>query len=80
MTWSVAYCAWIGVCCITGTYNISENLKLLFLNGQLGREATSEKGNCSLCWEESKEEIDLASLALKEPILFYDEVGNWEDN
>ncbi|KAG5526373.1 hypothetical protein RHGRI_032602 [Rhododendron griersonianum] len=49
------------------------------INAELGREATSEKGNCSLCWEESKEEIDLASLALKEPILFYDEVILYED-
>ncbi|KAE9447114.1 hypothetical protein C3L33_20971, partial [Rhododendron williamsianum] len=49
------------------------------INAELGREATSEKGNCSLCWEECKEEIDLASLALKEPILFYDEVILYED-
>ncbi|KAF7126716.1 hypothetical protein RHSIM_Rhsim11G0157800 [Rhododendron simsii] len=49
------------------------------INEELGREATSEKGNCSLCWEECQEEIDLASLALKEPILFYDEVILYED-
>lgn len=45
-------------------------------NGQLGSEVTSEGANCSLHWEECKEEIDLASLASKEPILFYDEVGS----
>ncbi|GFY89540.1 TIP41-like family protein [Actinidia rufa] len=37
------------------------------------------EGNCSLYWEECKEEIDVAALASKEPILFYDEVGNRDD-
>ncbi|XP_057493413.1 TIP41-like protein isoform X3 [Actinidia eriantha] len=37
------------------------------------------EGNCSLYWEECKEEIDVAALASKEPILFYDEVILYED-
>ncbi|KAH7835617.1 hypothetical protein Vadar_028003 [Vaccinium darrowii] len=49
------------------------------INAELGRGATSEEANGSLCWEECKEEIDVASLALKEPILFYDEVILYED-
>ncbi|XP_068656599.1 TIP41-like protein [Aristolochia californica] len=35
--------------------------------------------NLSLCWEDSREEIDLVALASKEPILFYDEVVLYED-
>ncbi|XP_021625001.2 TIP41-like protein [Manihot esculenta] len=33
----------------------------------------------SLCWVDCKEQIDVVSLASKEPILFYDEVVNFED-
>ncbi|CBI22506.3 hypothetical protein VitviT2T_003601 [Vitis vinifera] len=36
-------------------------------------------GSCTLCWEECNEKIDVASLASKEPILFYDEVILYED-
>ncbi|XP_052194054.1 TIP41-like protein [Diospyros lotus] len=49
------------------------------VNAELGSEVTSEGANCSLHWEECKQEIDLASLASKEPILFYDEVILYED-
>lgn len=43
-----------------------------------GREQKCEESN-GLCWEDSKEKIDLVSLSLKEPILFYDEVILYED-
>ncbi|KAL4036554.1 hypothetical protein IC575_000104 [Cucumis melo] len=43
-----------------------------------GREQTCEESN-GLCWEDCKEKIDLVSLSLKEPILFYDEVILYED-
>lgn len=33
------------------------------------------QGEVSLQWENCEEQIDLAALSLKEPILFYDEVG-----
>lgn len=36
-------------------------------------------GSCSLQWEDSTEQIDLASLSSREPILFYDEVVLYED-
>ncbi|XP_057493411.1 TIP41-like protein isoform X1 [Actinidia eriantha] len=49
------------------------------INAELRRGATSRQGNCSLYWEECKEEIDVAALASKEPILFYDEVILYED-
>ncbi|GLT76688.1 hypothetical protein SLA2020_483330 [Shorea laevis] len=35
--------------------------------------------NSSLHWEDSEEKLDLVALALKEPILFYDEVVLYED-
>lgn len=34
----------------------------------------SLEGDASLKWENCEEQIDLAALSLKEPILFYDEV------
>ncbi|CAN8327465.1 unnamed protein product [Cochlearia groenlandica] len=37
------------------------------------------EGEASLHWENSEEQIDLAVLSLKEPILFYDEVVLYED-
>ncbi|GKV43210.1 hypothetical protein SLEP1_g50529 [Rubroshorea leprosula] len=37
------------------------------------------KQNSSLHWEDSEEKLDLVALALKEPILFYDEVVLYED-
>lgn len=43
-----------------------------------GEEKTSAENN-GLCWEDSNEKIDLVSLSLKEPILFYDEVILYED-
>ena len=42
-----------------------------------GTKAISEDGCCSLCWEDCDERIDLAALSSKEPILFYDEVANF---
>ncbi|KAM6540830.1 hypothetical protein CsatB_005277 [Cannabis sativa] len=42
------------------------------------REDSSE-GTYNVQWEESKEKIDMAALAPKEPILFYDEVILYED-
>ncbi|CAN1324931.1 TIP41-like protein [Linum perenne] len=36
-------------------------------------------GNGKLQWEDCKEQIDVVSLASKEPILFYDEVVLYED-
>ncbi|THG19813.1 hypothetical protein TEA_018567 [Camellia sinensis var. sinensis] len=49
------------------------------INAKLGREATSKEGNCSLHWEECKEELDMVALAPIESILFYDEVTLYED-
>ncbi|CAL5438088.1 unnamed protein product [Camellia sinensis] len=49
------------------------------INEELARGATSEDNNCGLYWEDCKEQIDLAALASKEPILFYDEVILYED-
>ncbi|XP_010437640.1 PREDICTED: TIP41-like protein isoform X1 [Camelina sativa] len=37
------------------------------------------KGEASLQWENCEDQIDLAALSLKEPILFYDEVVLYED-
>ncbi|KAF3533928.1 hypothetical protein DY000_02036601 [Brassica cretica] len=37
------------------------------------------EGGASLKWENCEEQIDLAALSLKEPILFYDEVVLYED-
>lgn len=47
----------------------------IFFYGQHGREQTCVESS-GLCWEDSNEKIDLVSLSLKEPILFYDEVGS----
>ena len=33
-------------------------------------------GTYNIQWEDCDEKIDVAALASKEPILFYDEVGN----
>jgi hypothetical protein len=41
--------------------------------GQRGRGEISQEA-CSLQWEDCEEQIDVVSLASKEPILFYDEV------
>ncbi|KAL7236494.1 hypothetical protein ACSBR1_019730 [Camellia fascicularis] len=49
------------------------------INAKLGRGATSKEGNCSLHWEECKEELDTVALAPIESILFYDEVTLYED-
>ncbi|KAJ7967532.1 TIP41-like family protein [Quillaja saponaria] len=38
-----------------------------------------KNGEGHLCWEESKEKINVIALASKEPILFYDEVVLYED-
>ncbi|AEE86352.1 TIP41-like protein [Arabidopsis suecica] len=37
------------------------------------------KGEATLQWENCEDQIDLAALSLKEPILFYDEVVLYED-
>ncbi|KFK30065.1 hypothetical protein AALP_AA7G212100 [Arabis alpina] len=37
------------------------------------------EGEASIQWENCEEQIDLAALSLKEPILFYDEVVLYED-
>ncbi|CAA7019917.1 unnamed protein product [Microthlaspi erraticum] len=42
-------------------------------------EAVAKEGEASLQWEDCEEQIDLAALSLKEPILFYDEVVLYED-
>ena len=34
----------------------------------------------SLHWEDCEEKIDVVALASKEPILFYDEVGIFEND
>ncbi|KAF5745573.1 TIP41-like protein [Tripterygium wilfordii] len=39
----------------------------------------SVEQSCNLCWEDCKDQIDVVSLASKEPILFYDEVVLYED-
>lgn len=41
--------------------------------GQCGRGEISQEAS-SLHWEDCEEQIDVVSLASKEPILFYDEV------
>lgn len=46
---------------------------LLFDVKQVEGKASPE-GDASLKWENCEEQIDLAALSLKEPILFYDEV------
>lgn len=45
---------------------------------ECGRGEVSQE-TCSLCWEDCEEQIDVVSLASKEPILFYDEVVLYED-
>lgn len=45
---------------------------------QHGRGEISQ-GTCSLHWDNCEEQIDVVSLASKEPILFYDEVVLYED-
>lgn len=42
-------------------------------------KAISEDECCNLYWEDCDEQIDLAALSSKEPILFYDEVVLYED-
>lgn len=42
-------------------------------------ERTDSEGNNCLKWEECEEQINVAALASKEPILFYDEVILYED-
>eukprot|EP00258_Populus_trichocarpa_P047958 XP_024463977.1 TIP41-like protein isoform X2 [Populus trichocarpa] len=37
------------------------------------------EASCIPCWEDCEEQIDVAALASKEPILFYDEVVLYED-
>ncbi|KAJ6965086.1 hypothetical protein NC652_003104 [Populus alba x Populus x berolinensis] len=37
------------------------------------------EASCRPCWEDCEEQIDVAALASKEPILFYDEVVLYED-
>uniref|UniRef100_A0A5B7BTH6 Putative TIP41-like protein n=1 Tax=Davidia involucrata TaxID=16924 RepID=A0A5B7BTH6_DAVIN len=49
------------------------------INAEHGSGAISEEGCCSLHWEDCKEQIDVVTLAAKEPILFYDEVILYED-
>lgn len=41
----------------------------------LGVQESVEDGCCSLHWEDCDQQIDLAALSSREPILFYDEVG-----
>ncbi|KAL6961907.1 TIP41-like protein [Sarracenia purpurea var. burkii] len=53
--------------------------EMIETNAELERGATSEEGNCGLYWEDCNEKIDVAALASKEPILFYDEVILYED-
>ncbi|KAL8541515.1 hypothetical protein ACS0TY_002690 [Phlomoides rotata] len=43
-----------------------------------GREAP-ENSSCNLHWEDCQDQIDMAALASREPILFYDEVVLYED-
>ncbi|XP_057495168.1 TIP41-like protein [Actinidia eriantha] len=49
------------------------------ISEQLGSDVTSDEGNCCLYWEDCNEQIDVAALASKEPILFYEEVILYED-
>lgn len=56
------------------------NLTSVFYNDQQRAGSISEGENCSLLWEDCKEQIDLAALASKEHILFYDEVCNLDIN
>ncbi|KAK7269896.1 hypothetical protein RIF29_22691 [Crotalaria pallida] len=55
--------------CGSGTIEIDKDLN--------GREVSEETRN--LKWEDCKEQIDVAALSSKEPILFYDEVVLYED-
>ncbi|GFY95006.1 TIP41-like family protein [Actinidia rufa] len=49
------------------------------ISEELGSDVTSDEDNCYLHWEDCNEQIDMAALASKEPILFYDEVILYED-
>ncbi|MQL87649.1 hypothetical protein Taro_020179, partial [Colocasia esculenta] len=42
-------------------------------------ESVSDNSQCQVQWEDCDEQIDLAALATREPILFYDEVILYED-
>lgn len=48
---------------------------MLFFNVKQVEAKANPKGEASLQWENCEDQIDLAALSLKEPILFYDEVG-----
>ncbi|OMO73969.1 TIP41-like protein [Corchorus capsularis] len=46
---------------------------------ELDADKHGSGGSSGIHWEDCKEQIDVAALALKEPILFYDEVVLYED-
>jgi len=50
-------------------------VSVLSFNTTLKLQITSENACSDLHWEDCDEQIDLAALSAKEPILFYDEVG-----
>nr|GMD92657.1 TIP41-like protein [Ipomoea batatas] len=60
----------------TTPYYGSETVEI---NSQQHERGTLNKSSCSLQWEDCKEKIDLVALALREPILFYDEIVLYED-
>lgn len=43
------------------------------------KQVEPKEGEASVQWENCQEQIDLAALSLKEPILFYDEVDSLID-
>ena len=63
---SFSVAVFFAFCCVSNS---------IFFSDQHGGEEKTSAENNGLCWEDSNEKIDLVSLSLKEPILFYDEVG-----
>jgi len=51
-------------------------IAVCFFNVKQVEAKANPKGEATLQWENCEDQIDLAALSLKEPILFYDEVGH----
>ncbi|XP_071725102.1 TIP41-like protein [Rutidosis leptorrhynchoides] len=60
----------------TTPYSGSETIEI---DTEKGTSGKLSDGSCNLIWEYCKEQIDVVSLASKEPILYYDEVVLYED-
>lgn len=51
-------------------------IDICFFNVKQVEAKANPKGEATVQWENCEDQIDLAALSLKEPILFYDEVGH----